>query len=214
MATFQNAQQTKSKFLERSIQESRPIHRKCGHPHPPDWSPQFARGRGLKTKRAPLKYWRELHWDVGGYPIGLALPINFSTSRVCASTLCARVFPSWILHVPRPCANQRPLEISVHSPWTAQRSNRRDGLSSRLYRIVVADHQWNHQAANKSEKARLIQAPYIGKRRARGFVEDAETSERRLPPTHDISRLPDEEPCEETPRGSSSEITGNREEID
>lgn len=162
MATFQNAQQTKSKFLERSIQESRPIHRKCGHPHPPDWSPQFARGRGLKTKRAPLKYWRELHWDVGGYPIGLALPINFSTSRVRASTLCARVFPSWILHVPRPCANQRPLEISVHSPWTAQRSNRRDGLSSRLYRIVVADHQWNHQAANKSEKARLIQAPYIG----------------------------------------------------
>lgn len=50
------SKQTKSKFLERSIQESRPIHRKCGHPHPPDWSPQFARGRGLKTKRAPLKY--------------------------------------------------------------------------------------------------------------------------------------------------------------
>lgn len=31
------------------------------HPHPPDWSLQFARGHGLKTKRPPLKYWRELH---------------------------------------------------------------------------------------------------------------------------------------------------------
>lgn len=149
--------------------------------------------------------------DVGGYSIGLALPINFSTSRVRASTLCARVFPSWILHVPRPCANQRPLEISVHGEWTAQRSNRRDGLSSLLYVsscIVVADHQWNHRAAIIGEQVGES-SPYIGplyRKEARCFVQDAETSKRRLPPTHDISRLPDEDP-----RG---EITGNREEIE
>lgn len=106
--------------------------------------------------------------DVGGYSIGLALPINFSTSRVRASTLCARVFPSWILHVPRPCANQRPLEISVHGEWTAQRSNRRDSSSCRfsMYRrvsscIVVADHQWNHRAAIIGEQVGES-SPYIG----------------------------------------------------
>lgn len=46
------------------------------------------------------------------------------------------------------------------------------------------------------------------------FVEDAETSERRLPPTHDISRPP-EEPAEETRlEDPCGEITRNSEEID
>ena len=131
-----------------------------------------------------------------------------------------------LVFVPRRCARACFLReyctcrvlapINGHSrfPFTPrERRNARIGeMVSRRVSIVLSLPITSEII--KLRTTRLIQAPYIGKRRARGFVEDAETSERRLPPTHDISRLPDEEPCEETPRGSSSEITGNREEID
>lgn len=150
---------------------------------------QFARGRGLKTKRAPLKYRGELlalgcrrlfHWPRAPNQL-------FHVSCSCGSTLRARAFPS--CNIARAASLRQSTATRDFRSLPVNGATLESSLSSPIAYCCSPVKSSSRGSSSVNEVGES--SPYIGPLEEARFVEDAETSERRLPPTHDISRPPD-----------------------